>query len=156
MASLKEGTSWLTVTVGNFATTAKQEDPKFPVTMLSRGKDQAQVLNLGGPKYYCGRILFEDGSPAILAQPPWPGAEIWPDFPYAGMGHLDADGYFKIFFTPEQFEKLKSLKPRRNIYIPTAKRGNSTAMEIYPPEMLSQEKAKAGMVKIPNPVFKPR
>jgi len=156
IAGLKQGTSWLTVTIGNYATQAKKDDPKFPVTMLTRDKNQAQALTLEGPTYYWGRILFEDGSPAILNPAPWPGAEIWPDFPYAGMAHLDAEGYFKVCFTPEQIDTLKMLKARRNIYIPTEKQCSSTAIEIYPAELLSQDKAKAGVVKIAKPVFKPR
>jgi hypothetical protein len=156
MDLLKQGKSWLTVTVGNYLTHARKEDPRFPVALLAREKDQAKALNISGPKYYWGRLLFEDGSPAILGSSPWSGAEIHPDFPYVGMARLDAEGYFKVFFTPEQFKELKSHKPRKNIYIPMEEQGRSTAMEIFPPELLSQDKAKAGVVKIAKPGFKPR
>ena len=153
LACLRAGSSWLTVTVGNYLTQAKKSDTRFPVEMLSRQESQGQPLKLEAPKFYWGRILFEDGSPAVLDPAPWPGAEILADFPYAGSAHLDAQGYFKIYFTPEQFAQLKQRKPHRNIYVPQAKQGNSRASEIFPAEALSQDKSKAGVVKIPRPVF---
>ena len=60
------------------------------------------------PVFYHGRILFEDGSPPILNPVPWPGAEIRIDFPYAGSPRIDSKGYFKVYFTKEQYEKIKA------------------------------------------------
>ncbi len=156
MAALKKGTCWLTVTVGNYTTEAKKQDARFPPELLARVKDEASPLKIASPKYYYGRILFEDGSPPILDPVPWPGAEIHPDFPYAGIAKLDAEGYFKAFFSPDQFEKLKVQKARKNIHIPTEKQGQFAALETYPPALLSQDKAKAGVVKIPKPAFNPQ
>ncbi len=156
ITALKQGTNWLTVTVGNYATAAKKEDPRFPVALLAREADKAQPFTVARPKFYWGRLLFEDGSAAILEPAPWPGAEIYLDFSYTGTAKVEPDGYFRIFFTPEQFEALRSQKPRRNVYIPMEERGRSSAMETYPPELLSQDKAKAGVVKIAKPLFKPR
>jgi hypothetical protein len=124
--------------------------------MLATSQEEAKPQIVSGPKYYYGRILFEDGSPAILDPAPWPDAEIYVDFSYVGMARLDAEGYFKVFFTRGQFENLKSQKPRKNIYRPAEQRGRSFAADIFPAELLSQDKAKAGVVKIEKPAFKPQ
>ena len=92
----------------------------------------------------------------MLEPVPWPGAEIRINFPYASPSGIDTDGYFKVFFTADQFEELKTKKARRNIYVPSyEKRGRSTARFIYPAAKLSVNKDDAFVVKIPNPAPKP-
>jgi hypothetical protein len=156
IADLKKGASWLTITVGNHLSEPKKEDPKFPADLLTLDKEKATPQKISRPPFYHGRLLFEDGSPPRLEPEPWPGAEIHVDFPYAGMARPDAEGYFKVYFEREQFENLKAQKPGKNIYCPTSERGRSTAMEVFPVELLSPDKAQAGVVKIPKPVFKIR
>jgi hypothetical protein len=155
MAGLKGGRSWLTVTVGNWLTQAKKDDPKYPAEFLALEQENAKPLKLRRPGFYYGRVLFEDGSPPVLDPKPWPGAEVSIDFPYAGPAHFDSQGYFQLFFGPEQFAELKSRKPSKNIYLPTQEQGSSVAMDTFPAELLSQDRAKAGVVRIPKPVFKP-
>ncbi len=152
ISDLKKGESWLTMTVGNYLTAPKKEDTRFPVKMLTLKKNKAQSVKIPRPKFYYGRILFEDGTPAFLDNEPWPGAEIMVSFPYAGSARPDAQGYLRIYFTKEQDEKVKERKTRKNIYIPDhLKVGRSTAKVAYPVSLLSQDKAKAGEVKIPRP-----
>ena len=152
LADLRKGKTWLTVTIGNWLVKAKKADMRFPIEMLTREKDKARPVKVSAPGYYYGRILFEDGSPAILDPPPWPGAEIMVTFPYGGPTNPDSHGYFKLTFTAEQFKKLDKRKDRRNIYIPDLiKRGRSRAEFIFPANLLSKDKAKAGVVKIPRP-----
>jgi len=155
MADLRSGKSWLTVTVGNWLTEAKNTDTRYPAELLSSEKEKAAPLKIPRLSFYYGRLLFEDGSPAVLDRPPWPGAEIFVDFPYAGSGHLDKQGYFQVFFEPEQLEQLKSRKPGRNIYVPRPEQGSSTATETFPADLLSRDKGQAGVLKIPKPVIKP-
>jgi hypothetical protein len=120
--------------------------------MLTREKEQARPVQVGVPSYYHGRLLFEDGSPPILDPAPWPGAEIMVDFPYAGPAIFEPDGYFKVSLTKDQFEKLKARKDRKNIYIPSYKeKGSSSALYTFPTSLLSQDKTKAGVVKITRP-----
>jgi len=153
IAGLEKGNPWLTVTVGNWFTELKKDDVRFPVQMLAREKEKALPLKIPRPKYYYGRVLFEDGSPAVLDPKPWPNAEIWVDLPYGGPLKLDAEGYFQKFLEPEQFENLKARRPDKNIVIPTSR--NTQQMKyVFPVELLSQDKAKAGVVKIPQPVYK--
>jgi len=152
IAGLKKGKSRLTITVGNYLTAAKKTDAIFPVKMLALEKDKAKAIKIGRPKFYYGRVLFEDGTPAFLDNDPWPGAEIMLSFPYAGSVKPDSQGYFKVYFTKEQYEKVKVKKSGKNIYIPNpSEKGSSTARVAYPVSLLSQDKTKAGVVKIPRP-----
>jgi len=152
ITDLKMGISWLTITTGNWLTEAKKDDTKFPVEMLSLKKENLKPVIIRSPKFYYGRILFEDGSPPVIDPEPWPGAEIMVDFRYAGSPQINSQGYFKVFFTKEQYEKAKAQKVRKNIYIPDySKKGRSTARFAFPLALLSQDKTKAGVVKIPRP-----
>ena len=152
IADLKTGKSWLTLTVGNWLTEAKRDHPKLSVEKLTLDKQIVQPVKISKPKFYHGRILFEDGSPPILNPAPWPGAEINLDFPYAGSARIDSKGYFKVYFTKEQYEKLKAKKVGKNIYIPSyEEKGGATARFAFPVSKLSQEKKKAGVVRIPEP-----
>ena len=152
LAALKQGRSWLTMTVGNYASVAKKDDPRFPADKLARDSERATPQRVAGPTYYYGRILFEDGTPAVLDPKLWRGANIRVDFSFNGPAGLDSEGYFKVTFTPEQLAQLKTQKPRKNIYIPVDEQRSAT-METFPADMLSTDKAKAGVVRIPKPVF---
>lgn len=152
LEDLKKGTTWLTITIGNFLVEARKTDQRFPVEMLTRDKEQARPVPVGVPSYYHGRLLFKDGSPPVLDPAPWPGAEIMVDFPYAGPAIFDSDGYFRVSLTKEQYEKLTARRDRENIYIPSYQRkGSSSALYTFPASLLSRDKTKAGVVKIPRP-----
>ena len=152
LADIRKGTTWLTMTIANWLVKAARTDMRFPVEMLTKEKEQARPIKITPPEYYYGRILFEDGSPAILDPPPWPGAKIKLSFPYVGPARPDSQGYFKLTFTGEQFKELGERKDRRNIYIPDLiKRGWSRAEFTFPANLLSPDKAKAGVVWIPRP-----
>ncbi|MHC4647685.1 MAG: thioredoxin domain-containing protein [Planctomycetota bacterium] len=152
LADLKKGKTWLTVTIGNFLVKVQKTDMRFPVDMLTKDKEKARPVKVKAPSYYHGRILFEDGSPPILDPPPRPGAEIRVDIRYGGFTSIDSQGYFKVPMTEEQFEKLIAEKPQRNIYMPDLiRKGRSRAEFTFPANLLSPDKAKAGIVKIPRP-----
>jgi hypothetical protein len=154
IADLKAGKSWLTLTLGNWYTEAKKDDPKLSAEKLSLDKKTAQPVTIAKPEFYYGRILFEDGSPPILVPVPWPGAAISVEFPFGGIADIGSDGYFKVYFTKEQYENFKTSKdkPRNNIYIPSYKEKNmSGARFLFPASKLSRDKKTAGVVKIPFP-----
>jgi hypothetical protein len=149
---LREGRIWLTVTVGNWLTNAKRNDPRVPADLLAPSQEQTKAFSVPLPALYYGRILFEDGTPPVLNPEPWPGAQIRLVFPYAGMAFPDAQGYFSTYFSPEQYEKAKSDKEGASILIPECGlTERSTARFIFPVGLLSQEKATAGVVRIPRP-----
>lgn len=152
LADLRQGKTWLTLTMGNFLVKAQKTDMRLPDEMLTSDKDAAQAIKVAGPAYYYGQILFEDGSPPTLDPAPWPGAEISVDFPYAGRGDLDSQGFFKLTMTPAQYEKLCARKVRRNIYVPDmVKTGQASAKFAFPGNLLCRDKTHAGVVKIPRP-----
>jgi hypothetical protein len=152
LAALRSGSTWLTVTIGNFLVEPCRTDPCFPVESLASTEEEAEAVPVSPPTYYFGRILFEDGCPPVLDPPPWPGAEIRVGFPYAGMVSIDSEGYFQVSFSREQLAKLREGKPRRNIYVPDGfHQGRSSANVVYPARLLSTDKAKAGVVRIPRP-----
>ncbi|MCK5000924.1 MAG: hypothetical protein KAS23_15385 [Anaerohalosphaera sp.] len=151
-ARLKKGDWWLTITIGNWLTNPKSDHPKIALETLNTDKAKVETIIISQPSFYHGRILFEDGTPPRLDPAPWPGAEIMVDFSYAGSANIDHLGYFQVFFTDEQYEKLKTKKPGKNIYIPSCtEKGRSTARVIFPVTKLSKEKSNAGVVKIQRP-----
>lgn len=155
IANLKSGKTWLTLTVGNYMTKPRPDDVKFDLANLTPNKEEAKPLTVEKPSFYFGRLLFEDGSPPLLNPAPWPGAEIGITFPYCGRVVPDAEGYFRLNFTPEQFEEAKSQKVRKNVYIPSFdKKGRSTARYAYSVAELSLDKDQAGVLRIPIPVPK--
>jgi hypothetical protein len=152
IADLKTGKSWLTLTLGNGLTEARRDHPKLSVEKLSIDKQTVQPVTIAKPEFYYGRILFEDASPPILDPAPCPGAAIRVDFSYAGSAHIDSEGYFQVYFTKEQYEKVKADKVRKNIYIPSyEEKGRSTARFEFPASKLSRDKEEAGVVRIPKP-----
>jgi hypothetical protein len=152
IAFLEAGKMRLTLTVGNYMTEQRRGDPQLPIECLSTDLSKAQLVTVAGPKFYYGRLLFDDGKPAILDPPPWPGAEISVTFPFAGQITIDQEGYFRVFFTPDQFERLKQREARKNVYIPNfERRGRSTARVVFPASKLSLDKSEAGVVRIPRP-----
>ncbi|MHC4353819.1 MAG: thioredoxin domain-containing protein [Planctomycetota bacterium] len=152
LVDLKKGKTWLTMTIGNWLVKAARTDTRFPVDMLTKDKDKARPFKVAAPAYYYGRILFEDGSPPVLDPRPWPGAEIRVDIRYGGFTEIDPQGYFKVSLTKEHFDKLSSEKPRRNIYVPDmVRKGRARADHTFPANLLSPDRAKAGVVEIPRP-----
>jgi hypothetical protein len=157
LAYLEAEKSWLTLTTGNWSTQAERDHPRLSAEYLVLDKNDAAPVKIRRPSFYHGRLLFDDGSPALLNPVPWPGAEIRVEFPYASPSSLDAEGYFKVFFTQDQFDALKSRKVQKNIYIPSyEQRGRSRARFTFPAAKLSLRKDQAFVVKIPNPAPKPK
>ena len=130
-------------------TAAKKADAKLDIEQMSPEPLQVKAIEIAKPGFYHGRLLFEDGSPAVADPPAWPGAEISITFPYAGNITVDNEGYFKVFFTPEQFEDVKAKRSGRNIYIPDFEaKGRSTARHTFPATKLSLDKTLAGEIRI--------
>lgn len=148
IADLKAGRSWLTLTVGNWLTEPKSDDPKMGWKSLSRDQEKAEAVTVAKPRLYYGRILFEDGSPVTSGSSL--GREITVSFSYAGIARVDANGYIQVCFTGDQYETAKAKREGKNIYIPTAP-NQGTALYVFPVSKLSQDKEKAGVVRIPRP-----
>jgi len=154
LAALRQGRSWLTMTVGNQGAGPKKDNPRLPADKLVRDAWRATPQQVAGPTYYYGRILFEDGTPAVVDRKLWPRAsEIRVEFPFSVYARPDGEGYVKVTFSPEQLAQAKAQKPDKNIWVPVNDQGNGGAVGTFPAEMLSTDKAKAGVVRIPKPRF---
>jgi hypothetical protein len=152
IADLKAGKSWLTLTVGNFQTEAQRDHLRLSVNSLALDKHQAEPVKINKPKFYYGRILFEDGSAPILDPVLWQGAKIHVLFFNVGSVFIDSEGYFGAYLTKEQYEQLKRTKATRNIIIPKYEdKSSGTAQFTFPVSELSLTKEEAGVVIIPRP-----
>ena len=152
LADLKSGQAWITLTVGNWMTKPRNSHLRLDPVKLVLDPTAAKAVHISKPNFLHGRLLFDDGSPAILDPEPWPGGKIHLDFPFAGMVTPDSEGYFQVYFTRDQFEQLKEKRPRKNVYVPNfEKKGHSSALHAFPPAQLSATKKRAGVLKIPRP-----
>jgi hypothetical protein len=152
IADLRAERTWMTLTVGNQMTAAKKVDSRLNLEDMSTDASKVNAVEIAKPGLFFGRLLFEDGSPAVLEPRPWPGAEIAITFPYAGRFTVDKKGYFGVFFTPEQFEAVKEKRVRKNVYIPyVLEKGRATARYAFPASILSPDREKAGEIRIQNP-----
>lgn len=156
IARLKNGELWLTLTVGNHFTAARRDDARLDISHMSIDPTQAKPVKLSKPQFLFGRLLFEDGSPAIYASPLSRGSKITISLPFVAPPiTVDEGGYFKVFMTPEQFESAKAQREEKNIYIPDLQqRGRSTARHFFPVGLLAYDKDQAGEVRIPKPKAK--
>ena len=152
MKSLEDGTSFITLTLGNDFTQPTRDDMRFPVERLTKDPEAINPLSISSPEYYWGRLLFEDNTPPDIKPSPWPGAEISIYFPFSGAVVPDQEGYFRVLLTDQQLEELIAQKARKNIYIPSyTNMHHSTALHVFPPGMLHKEKDHAGVLRISKP-----
>lgn len=104
-----------------------------------------------GVSYY-GRILYENGKPAIPPASPWKGARVYAILRYTEatsthggrterLGDVDKQGYFTVCLSDEQLENIKSGKYRIEIYHPSHEREfSSSPIGTFPVEMLTQDR----------------
>lgn len=142
MAALREGSSHLTLTLGNFLVQPARSDLRIQVNQLTLDPTTIQPASLPSPEYQWGRILFEDGSAPLLEPTPWPGARISVSFPFAGRAEPDSEGYFRLLITQDQLTQLKERKPSKNIYVPSyVEKNSSRAEHIFDPSLLNSNKS---------------
>ena len=156
MAKLKNGSSFLTVNMVNAAQPRiiyDKTDTRFPVNLLTLEKEQAAAVTINPlPKFY-GRLLFADEKPAVLDTLPWNGARIWVEL--FGDHEPDEQGYITVYLNKQQQQLLKEGKLDRKgyIYCPNQEQGSSTSVARFPANLLSPDKANAGVVHIPRPKY---
>jgi hypothetical protein len=76
---LKSEEVWLTVNVTKSPRMfSKVQKERFPFSLMSIDKEKAGALKITSPVFYHGRVLYEDGKPAIPPSVPWSGAKVCP------------------------------------------------------------------------------
>lgn len=182
LAALQCGDMWLTVTFGNYMITPKRTDQRIDVECLTphiplteRNDDEslkalqessfikrvtfeyanAKCFVVEHPEtaVYYGRVMFEDGRPAVMDPNVWKGrSSIFVSMPFHHCD-VDEDGYFSAVYSVEQFAELCKTEKSGGIYLPVADKPNSSrSVAKYPVGLLSADKAKAGIIRIPEPV----
>ncbi|MBN1973524.1 MAG: redoxin domain-containing protein [Sedimentisphaerales bacterium] len=124
---------------------------------------QTTNVTIHANKPYYGRITYEDGSSVITKPEPWEGAETRIDFIVDGENvsnrvDIDKDGYFRVYMSNEQYDKIQSRKAWFEINVPSTYTSDDNYLQrvmrmeqIFAIDLLSTDKTKAGVVKIPKP-----
>ena len=115
------------------------------VTQITFQVDRKQV--------FFGRVLFEDGTPAVLKLPLRPRATtsitLWSGLNSGSGCKLDSDGYFKLYLTRREIESLKAGKSYLKIGCPVAEQeGTFRNVGKFPFDLLSKERSRAETVKV--------
>jgi hypothetical protein len=151
MEAYRSGRRRLTVHTGQSWKDGLEKGVTFPVAYLSKNMDEAKTLTIGrAESIYYGRILFEDGSPALLDKAQWGNLRL-----RVGdlAAEIDEQGYFQIYLRDEEYQERKVGNERLLIYLPDPQRpGRSVGKPLFPVGLLSRDKASAGTITIPRPV----
>lgn len=150
---LRSGETWLTVNITKtkylYYETQKET---FPFKLMSPEKAKAGTLTIGRPASYYGRILYENGKPAVPPAIPWQWAKVslrlrcTPATWNSGgitekLGDLDGHGSFSILLTNGQYEQLAAGEHSLEIMHPSYERErNLSPMGKFPVELLSKDR----------------
>ncbi|HCO96900.1 MAG TPA: hypothetical protein DIU00_23680 [Phycisphaerales bacterium] len=127
---------------------------------LQAGKATIMNLKVVSKNVLYGRVLFRDGSPAVVKPTPWPGATTSILLPMGmgrarGVAEVDDEGYFALYLSDREVETLESGSGWLIINVPTSEERRRKSMGDFPFEKLSADKDKAGILKIGRPNIKP-
>lgn len=136
-----------------------KESSLIALGSLGQSLSKPGVVKVARPPVYYGRILYEDGTvPASPTGRNWMfgvsvGAPMSLRMP--GNGGLDEEGYFAMFVSADQMERMKVRDGTYPIFNGPPRpddSGRRTRKPVskFPLELLSLNKAKAGVVKIPK------
>jgi hypothetical protein len=144
-----------TVTVFNPQKWDRYEFPELQEVTLENDKTADIACDVFEKPAYYGRVLFEDGKPAYIDSPPWPGARTYVKLPSSQIGEIpaviDRDGCFTAYFTDKEFEQLYNWESEIAIYYPSFEsKGLFVDHGTFPVELLSKEKSKAGVITRKN------
>jgi len=128
---------------------------------LEAGKTTSVQVELTRNKLFYGRVLFEDGRPAVIRPAPWEGARttlriIDETFPFGrtvgysshDIAEADADGWFTVYFLDRELQSLQSGAARLRIRLPGRRQDEWQLGGVFPFEKLAEDKAYAGTVTI--------
>ena len=126
---------------------------------LQAGKTTTVNLEVISKNVLYGRVLFRDGSPAVIKPAPWPGAKTSVLMPMGsrarGIAEVDDDGYFAVNLSDTEIELLESRESHLIINVPTSEEHRSKSMGDFPFEKLATVKNEAEILTIERPDGKP-
>ena len=130
----------------------KYSDHEAWIVQLEEGETAEKTLVLPRKRLFYGRVLFEDGSPAVVTPAPWEGARSSIRLNLGrGQAYIEADGYFGIYLGESEIEQLQSDKDWLAIYIPLREDRRSIRAGRFPFDKLSENKNVAGQVRVKRP-----
>ena len=160
---LRSAQSWLTTQVSKVSWSFKVRKDRFPVELLSTRRRNAGSVTIARPSTRYGRILFEDGRPAIPDPLPWPGAKAFVILRYteatshdAGiterLSTIDSQGYFTAYLPAKLIKRANAGEVKLEVYFPSyIDRNSSYTIARFPARLLSPDKANAGALRIERP-----
>jgi len=161
MERLLSGRAWLTIAVSHSVWRSHIQKDKFPAELLSLHRDKAGAVRVTRPHTYYGRILYENGRPAVPEVMPWPGAKVYVAIRYTPatatdgglteeLGDIDSQGYFAVCLTDEQLERLRSGTYQIGVAHPSYEDAMTTyGMGTFPCEILATEASQAKGYRLP-------
>ena len=116
-------------------------------------------IELVGKDVLYGRVLFEDGTPAVITPASWEGATTRIGLTYRGRtvsgGEVGSDGYFSLYLDDTEMQSLTEGNYRLTISVPTDQEHRAKTAGEFPYEKLAQDKSKAGVVTVKRPLPTP-
>lgn len=126
-------------------------------TYVNAKSGQTKRVTVGMNTLYYGRILFEDGSPAVIKPAPWPRARTKIDVVGKGeirsiiVDGLDDEGYFEIYLSPEQYEQFRAGKASFQVLVPYTDKNAYFGQDVFAYDLLAEDRTKAGAARIARP-----
>ncbi|UCG48768.1 MAG: hypothetical protein JSU94_03120, partial [Phycisphaerales bacterium] len=164
---LRSAQSWLTTEVSKVSWSFKVRKDRFPVDLLSTRRRNAGSITIARPSTRYGRVLFEDGRPAVPDPLPWPGAEAFVILRYTEatshdpgiterLSTIDTEGCFAAHLPVKLIERVNAGQVKLEIYFPSyLDRNSSYPIARFPARLLSPDKANAGALRIKRPEAMP-
>ncbi|MBN2588375.1 MAG: carboxypeptidase regulatory-like domain-containing protein [Sedimentisphaerales bacterium] len=112
--------------------------------VFESGKTANVDLKVTSKNIFYGRVLFPDGSPAVVKPEPWLGAKTRILLPMGGrargVGELDNEGYFSVQLSDSEIESMKSGTNKFVINIPLSEENQSSTVGRFSIDKLSKNK----------------
>jgi hypothetical protein len=123
--------------------------------VLETGQTTQANVELVVKGVFYGRVLFEDGTPAVITPRPWGGAvtRIMMTFGMraGSVGEVSPDGYFTLYLGDGDKEALARGTNRLVINVPTDQENRWENAGQFPYETLAEDRSKAGVVTVKRP-----
>jgi hypothetical protein len=130
----------------------------LPNTLVEAESRETVRITICTNKLYYGRVLFDDGTPAVIKYGPGAGTEV--DLVNQNgeeerrIGDLDGEGYFSVHLSDEQFRRAQTGEIRLEVCI-GYREGTSMSETVTAVDLLATDKEEAGVARVPKPYVDP-